>query len=93
MIEGNGPIDKSINPKRGAQFMVASSTTFAVILIAGQSVRAVGTDAERGNDVSLAAFEFGEAEGRVGESVDDLTELGLVLIHIKYYEMSQLFQE
>ena len=73
--------------------MVASSTTCAVILIAGQRVRAVGADGERGNDVSLGAFEFGEAEGGVGDSVDDLTELGGVLVHIKYHEISQLFQE
>ena len=56
-------------------------------------MRAVGTDAEQSNGVTPAAFEFGGAEGGVGASVDELAEWRWVLVHIKYYEISQLFQE
>ena len=73
--------------------MVVSSAVHTFILVAGQRVRAVGVDAEHSNGVSLGAFEFGEAEGGVSERVDELAELGGVLVHIKYYEISQMLQD
>ena len=72
--------------------MVVSSAVHTFILVAGQRVRAVGVDAEHSNGVSLGAFEFGEAEGGVSERVDELAELGGVLVHIKYYEYRRCFK-